>query len=294
MGRFDFSGLWVPLVTPFRDGRMDEAALRRLVRHLGEQGVRGFVVCGSTGEAASLSHVEQLAVLDAVLFECQGHPVLMGLAGTQFDEMLGRLHGITQRKVAGVLVSAPYYLRPSQAGLIAHFQALADASTVPVVLYDVPSRTGVAMTLPTLLELAAHPNIQAIKDCGGGAEQTRALIADGRLAVLAGDDDNIFATLCMGGAGAIAASAHLLSEHFVAMVSALRADRLADARRLYHALTPLTHALFAEPNPSVFKAVLAQEGWMLNELRAPHTPATPESTQLALAALADAQRQLAD
>jgi 4-hydroxy-tetrahydrodipicolinate synthase len=292
VGRFDFSGLWVPLVTPFRDGRIDEAALRRLVCHLGEQGVRGFVVCGSTGEAASLGHAEQLAVLDVVVSECRGRPVLMGLAGTQLDEMLGRLRDITQRPVAGVLISAPYYLRPSQAGLIAHFQALADASTVPVVLYDVPSRTGVALTLPTLLELAAHPNIQAIKDCGGNAEQTRALVADGHLAVLAGDDDNIFATLCMGGAGAIAASAHLLPEHFVAMVSALRAGRLADARRLYHALTPLTHALFAEPNPSVFKAVLAQEGWMLNEVRAPHTPATAEGTRRALAALADAQRRL--
>jgi 4-hydroxy-tetrahydrodipicolinate synthase len=292
VGRFDFSGLWVPLVTPFRDGRIDEAALRRLVCHLGEQGVRGFVVCGSTGEAASLSHEEQLAALDVVVSECRGRPVLMGLAGTQLDEMLGRLRDITQRAVAGVLISAPYYLRPSQAGLIAHFQALADASTVPVVLYDVPSRTGVAMTLPTLLELAAHPNIQAIKDCGGNAEQTRALIADGRLAVLAGDDDNILATLCMGGTGAIAASAHLLPEHFVAMVSALKVGHLADARRLYHALTPLTHALFAEPNPSVFKAMLAQEGWMLNELRAPHTPATAEGTRRALAALADAQRRL--
>ena len=292
MGRFDFSGLWVPLVTPFREGRIDEAALRRLVCHLGEQGVRGFVVCGSTGEAASLSHAEQLAVLDAVLSECRGRPVLMGLAGTQLDEMLGRLRDIPQRAVAGVLISAPYYLRPSQAGIVAHFRELADASTAPVVLYDVPSRTGVAMTLPTLLELAAHENIQAIKDCGGDAEQTRALIADGRLAVLAGDDDNIFATLCMGGAGAITASAHLLPEHFVSMVSALKADRLADARRLYHVLTPLTHALFAEPNPSVFKAVLAKEGWMLNELRAPHTLATPEGTHRALAALADAQRRL--
>jgi 4-hydroxy-tetrahydrodipicolinate synthase len=292
VGRFDFSGLWVPLVTPFRESRIDEAALRQLVRHLSEQGVRGFVVCGSTGEAASLSHAEQLAVLDVVVSECRGRPVLMGLAGTQLDEMLGRLRDINQRDVAGVLISAPYYLRPSQAGLIAHFQALADASTVPVVLYDVPSRTGVTMTLPTLLELAAHPNIQAIKDCGGNTEQTRALIADGRLAVLAGDDDNIFATLCMGGAGAIAASAHLLPDHFVAMVSALKAGRLADARQLYHALTPLTRALFAEPNPSVFKAVLAQEGWVLNEVRAPHTPATAEGTRRALAALADARRKL--
>lgn len=292
MGQFDFSGLWVPLVTPFRGGLIDDAALRRLVRHLGEAGVAGFVVCGSTGEAASLSHAEQLAALDTVLSACAGKPVLMGLAGTQPGEMLVRLREFTQRRVAGVLVSAPFYLRPSQAGIVAHFQALADASPVPVLLYDVPSRTGVAMNLETILALAAHPNIQAIKDCGGDTEKTRALVADGRLAVLAGDDDGIFATLCMGGAGAIAASAHLLPERFVAMVSALRAGRLSDARRLYHALTPLSHALFAEPNPSVFKAVLARLGWVENELRPPHSTATPEGLQRAMATLAAAQQVL--
>lgn len=285
MRQFDFSGLWVPLVTPFRGGRIDEVALRRLVRHLGEAGVSGFVACGSTGEAASLSHAEQLAVLDMVLSACGEKPVLMGLAGTQAGEMLARLQEIAQRPVAGVLISAPYYLRPSQAGIVAHFQALADVSPVPLVLYDVPLRTGVAMATQTILTLAQHPNIQAIKDCGGDTEKTRSLIADGRLAVLAGDDDCIFATLCMGGAGAIAASAHLLPERFVAMVAALRAGRLAEARGLYHALTPLTHALFAEPNPSVFKAVLAQQGWMENESRPPHSLATAEGLQRTLAAL---------
>ncbi len=288
MRQFDFSGLWVPLVTPFRGGRVDDAALQRLVRHLSEAGVSGFVVCGSTGEAASLSQAEQLSVLDAVLSSCGEKPVLMGLAGTQTGELLERLQEITRRRVAGVLVSTPYYLRPSQAGIVAHFQALAEASPVPVVLYDVPSRTGVALDTPTLLTLAAHPHIQAIKDCGGDTEKTRTLIADGRLAVLAGNDDCIFATLCMGGAGAIAASAHLLPERFVAMVAALRAGRLTEARALYHALTPLTHAVFAEPNPSVFKAVLAQQGWVENELRPPHSLATAEGLRRALGALAAA------
>lgn len=285
MDQFDFSGLWVPLVTPFRGNRIDEMALRLLVRHLQEAGVTGFVVCGSTGEAASLSHAEQLSVLDTVLAACGDKPVMMGLAGTQSGEMVERLREIAKRRVAGVLISAPHYLRPSQAGIVAHFQALADASPVPVVLYDVPTRTGVAMDTTTLLTLAAHPNIRAIKDAGGDAEKTRTLIADGRLAVLAGNDDCIFTTLCMGGAGAIAASAHLLPERFVAMVAALRAGRLAEARSLYHALTPLTLALFAEPNPSVFKALLARQGALLNELRAPHSPATNEAVQRAMMAL---------
>jgi 4-hydroxy-tetrahydrodipicolinate synthase len=141
------------------------------------------------------------------------------------------------------------------------------------------------MEAATILALAAHPNIQAIKDCGGDVEKTRVLIADGRLSVLAGDDDCIFGTLCMGGAGAIAASAHLLPERYVALVAAVRAGHLAEARGLYHALTPLTRALFAEPNPSVFKAVLAQQGAMLNELRPPHVPSTSEAVQGAMAAL---------
>jgi 4-hydroxy-tetrahydrodipicolinate synthase len=231
-------------------------------------------------------------VLDGVLAASSGKPVLMGLAGTQLDDMRSRLREFAQRPVAGLLVSPPFYLRPSQAGIVAHFRALADASPVPIALYDIPARTGAQMALGSLLALAEHPNIQALKDCGGDWEKTRALIADGRLAVLAGDDDRDFATLCMGGAGAIAASAHLLPEHFVAVVAALRADRLTDARRQYHALAPLITAVFAEPNPSVLKAVLAHQGGMEGELRPPHTPATPEAVKRALAALEEAASRL--
>lgn len=292
MGSFDFSGLWVPLVTPFHGQRVDEAALRRLVGHLATTGIKGFVACGSTGEAESLTHAEQLATLDTVLASSGGKPVLMGLAGTRLDDMRAHLQHCCERGIQGVLVSAPYYLRPAQAGIVAHFQALADASTVPLVLYDVPSRTGTSMTLDTLLALAAHPNIRALKDCGGDEHKTRALIADGRLAVLAGDDDRIFGTLCMGGAGSISASAHLLPGQFAALVASARAGRLDEARRLYHALTPLSLALFSEPNPSVFKAVLARQGWMRDELRPPHSTATVEAVQRTWAALEAAERAL--
>jgi 4-hydroxy-tetrahydrodipicolinate synthase len=177
--------------------------------------------------------------------------------------------------------------------MLAHFRTLADAAPVPLSLYDVPSRTGVALALPTLLALAGHPNIRAIKDSAGDPEKTRALIADGRLAVLAGEDERIFPTLCAGGAGAIAASAHLLPQHFAALVAETRAGRLPQARRLYHALAPLSHALFAEPNPSVFKAVLARQGWIGDELRAPHSPASVEAVQRTWTALEAAERSLA-
>lgn len=288
----DFSGLWIPLVTPFQGEHMDLPALQRLVSHLAETPIKGFVACGSTGEAESLTHAEQLELLDAVLSRCANKPVMMGMAGTRLPQMLPQLREITRRPVAGLLISAPYYVRPAQPGLVSHFRALADASPVPLVLYDVPGRTGAQMTLDTLLALAAHPNIRAIKDCGGDEEKTRALIADGRLAVLAGDDVRIFSTACMGGAGAIAASAHLLAQHYARLVASARAGQLEEARRLHHALTPLSLALFAQPNPSVFKALLARQGWMSDTLRAPHSPATAEAVQLAWSALETAQRAL--
>jgi 4-hydroxy-tetrahydrodipicolinate synthase len=288
----DFSGLWIPLVTPFQGERVDLPALQRLVAHLAQAQVTGFVPCGSTGESESLTHAEQLAVLDTVLAHCAGKPVLMGMAGTRLADMLAQLREITQRPVAGLLISPPHYLRPAQAGIVAHFRALADASPVPIVVYDIPARTGVQMTLDTLLTLAEHPNIRAIKDCGGDDEKTRALIADGRLAVLAGDDTRIFSTACMGGAGAIAAAGHILPRHYARLVASAREGRLEEARRLHHVLTPLSLALFAEPNPSVFKAVLARQGFMSDALRAPHSPASVEAVQRTWRALEAAERVL--
>ena len=291
MGQFvDFSGLWIPLVTPFQGDAVDLPALRRLVDHLARSPIRGFVPCGSTGEAESLSHEEQLAVLDTVLESCRDKPVVMGLAGVRLPDMLHQVKEITRRPVAGLLISPPYYLRPAQVGIVAHFRALADASPVPIVVYDIPARTGAVLTLETLLTLAEHPNIRAIKDCGGDEEKTRALIADGHLAVLAGDDVRIFATACMGGAGAIAAAGHLLPGHYARLVASAREGRLDEARRLHHALTPLSRALFAEPNPSVFKAMLARQGWMSDTLRLPHSPASIEAVQHTWAALEVAER----
>lgn len=289
----DLSGFWIPLLTPFRGEGLDLPALKRLVGHLAKTPVTGFVACGSTGEAESLTHEEQLQALDAVLASGHDKPVMMGLGGTRLGEMLPHLREVTQRPVAGLLVSAPSYLRPAQAGLIAHFRALADASPVPVVVYDIPARTGAVLTLDTLLTLAEHPNIRAIKDCAGDEEKTRALVADGRLAVLAGDEPRIFGTCCMGGAGAISAAGHVLPAHYAHLVANAREGRLDAARRLHHALTPLSLALFAEPNPTVLKAVLARQGWMSDALRPPHSPASVEAVQRTWAALEAAERALA-
>ena len=275
----DFSGLWVALVTPFRDGAVDHTALAALVRRLADDGVTGFVPCGSTGEAAALDEAEQLAVLDTVLTAAGGLPVVMGVSGYHLGKATAWARKLSERPLAGLLVSAPHYIRPSQDGLLHWFRAIADASTVPVVIYDIPYRTGATLTPETLLALAAHPRIQAIKDCGGSTAKTQALIADGRLQVLTGEDAQIFNTLALGGAGAISACAHWQTPQFVELVGLLRGGDLPQARRTWQALQPWIEACFAEPNPAPLKAMLAHAGEMRNELRAPMMVASQDLVQ---------------
>ncbi|MFL9981674.1 4-hydroxy-tetrahydrodipicolinate synthase [Paraburkholderia sediminicola] len=279
-----FSGIWVPLITPFADGEVDHAALRALVRRYADAGIAGLVALGTTGEPAALAAAEQDAVLATILDEADAHaaargadapalPVLVGVSGNHAASMKERIEQLNALPIAGVLMAAPYYIRPSQAGIVGHFMALADASDKPVVLYDIPYRTGVRLELDTLLTLAAHPRIQAVKDCAGSLDTSLALIRDGRLQVLTGEDITMFNTLCLGGSGAIAASAHLRPERFVALYRALSAGRLDEGRRIFHELAPLIQALFAEPNPAPVKALLATQGLIRDELRMPMTRA---------------------
>jgi 4-hydroxy-tetrahydrodipicolinate synthase len=269
-----FSGIWVPVITPFANGAVDHAALRRLVRLYTDAGVAGVVALGTTGEPSALEAAEQDAVLATVLDEAGALPVMVGVSGNHVASVRGRIAELNELPVSGVLISAPYYIRPSQAGLLEYFTTLADLSRKPVVLYDIPYRTGVRLELETLLTLAAHPRIRAVKDCAGSLDTTLALILDGRLQVLAGDDINLYNTLCMGGSGAIAASAHVRPECFVALYRALSQGRLAEGRRIFHTLVPLIQALCAEPNPAPVKAALATQDMIRNELRAPMTRAS--------------------
>jgi len=275
----DFTGLWIPLITPFHQGAVDHPALTRLVKHFATEGVAGFVACGSTGEAAALDKTEQLEVLDTVLAANTGLPVVMGLSGYHMEQTMAWVKTLCQQPIAGVLVPAPHYIRPSQAGLQHWFTALADCDTRPLIIYDIPYRTGSQLTLETLLKLAAHPNIRAIKDCGGDALKTQALIDDGRLQVLAGEDAQILATLTMGGVGAITASAHLKTAQFVQVLAAMRRGEGAQAQQLWQALPALVQAVFAEPNPALIKAALAHLGLIHNELRLPMMPASAEAEQ---------------
>jgi 4-hydroxy-tetrahydrodipicolinate synthase len=269
-----FTGIWVALATPFRDGDLDFPVLQSLARALMSAGVDGLVVCGSTGEAAALDEAEQLAVLDAVLDAVPHAPVVMGLSGSHQRNVLARLAHIQERRVAGVLVPPPPYIRPSQEGLIAFFTALADASQVPVLLYNIPYRTGIGITFDTFATLGRHPRIRGVKDCGGDTMLTMRLITETSLEILTGEDAQLLSTLSLGGAGGILASANLAPEQFARIHALLKAGRLEEARALFYRLLPLIRAVFAEPNPGPLKHGLSLQGMARDELRAPMQPAS--------------------
>lgn len=281
-----FEGIWIPLVTPFAGPRVDLDALRSLVASLARAQVAGFVACGSTGEAGTLEGDEPLALLRAVVDAAQGRPVVMGVSAVTPREAIGQMRRCEGLPLAGFLVTAPPYVRPSQRGVHDFFVAVADAAPAPLVLYDIPARTGVRIETATMLALAGHPNIAAVKDCSGDVDHLEAVLADGRLQVLAGDDHRMFATLCAGGGGAVAASAHLRPDLFVALHRQIAAGALHDARATWRALWPLTKTLFDEPNPAPVKAALAASGLIADALRAPLTPASDANRARVQAVLA--------
>jgi 4-hydroxy-tetrahydrodipicolinate synthase len=277
-----FSGIWVPLITPFTShGAVDYENLGRIVRDLVDAGIDGFVALGTTGEPSTLSDEEMRAVVNVVLDHCGSRPVVVGASGMTTEEVCAQLAGWKDQRLAGALVTAPYYVRPSQQAIVEFFTDIAARTEFPLVVYDIPYRTGVHMELSTLRAIACLSSVRAIKDCGGDARKTQALIADGRLAVMSGEDHLIFHTVCQGGAGAIAASAHLHPRLFVAMHRALRDQRLAEAQEIHHALAPLVEALFVEPNPAPLKAVLARLSYANASVRRPLLQASPEAAQRA-------------
>lgn len=270
---FDFSGIWIPLITPLQNDAVDHVALIHLIKRYRTSGIRGFASLSTTGEASLLNLEEQDAVLETTLQAAQGLPVIAGLTANTFAQAQIRIQQLSQFKISGIMVSSPSYIRPSQQGLIEYFTRLADLSPIPLIIYEIPYRTGIQLELSSLLVLAKHPNIQAIKDCAGSAAITQALIHSGGLQVLAGEDFNIFNTLCMGGSGAIAAATHIRPDLYVQMMQHIQAGQLIKAQQIFNTLTPLIQQLFAEPNPAPVKGLLAKQGHIANRLRFPLLPA---------------------
>jgi 4-hydroxy-tetrahydrodipicolinate synthase len=260
-------GLHVPLVTPFdADGAVDLAALERLAEEVLGDGADGLVALATTAEASALDERER----DAVLAVCarvaaeRGAPLMVGAGTNDTRTTIARHEALAEVEgVTASLAVVPYYVRPSEAAIVAHFQAVAARSPVPIFVYNIPYRTGRGLGAAGLLELAGTDGIVGLKQAVSALDaDTLQLLASAPsdFAVLCGDDPFILPLLLMGARGAIAGSAHLCTERFAALIAAAAEGRLDEAREHAEALLQLVFALFAEPSPAVLKAMLHEAG----------------------------------
>ena len=269
-------GCGTALVTPFEaDGSLDEAALRALVEWQIEEGIHFLVPCGSTGEAATLSFDEHLRVVEITAEQVDGRVSVVGGAGSNDTAKCIQLcRAVATRGATHLLVVSPMYNRPPQRGLIGHFEAVADAVDVPVILYNVPARTACNMEAATTLALAEHPRVIGIKEASGNLAQiTEVLLKrpDGFL-VLSGDDALTFSVMALGGEGVVSVVSNAVPRAMSDLVTAMGQGDLGRARRLQGALHQLMLAIFVETNPIPIKAVLAELGRIGETVRSPLTP----------------------
>jgi len=287
-------GVYVPLVTPFdTDGSVAVDAVTRLAHEYLDAGAAGLVPLGTTGESTALSTEEKRAVIDACSAVCleRDAQLIVGAGTNSTEATIANVRALADVPgLSAALIVVPYYVRPSEAGIVAHFRAVADASPVPIVLYNIAIRTGRNLSAAGVLEAATHPNIVGIKQAAAGLDlDTLELLRDAPddFAVLGGEDPFLFPIVLMGGSGTICASAHLCTEHFVSMIECGLAGKVDEGRAHAEALLPVVKAAFADPNPAVFKAVLHAQGRIPTpDVRLPLTNASAESLAACLAAVA--------
>jgi len=282
-------GLYVPLITPFTDeGELAPDVLEKLAHEVLDSGAAGLVALGTTGEPATLTAAERHAVLDSCARVCRerGAMLIVGAGSNDTASTARALQDLAAwPEVSAALTVVPYYTRPSEEGVVAHFARLAADSPVPLIVYNIPYRTGRVLSAQTLLKLASMPGIAGVKHAVGAVDQDTIMLMAGRpdhLAVLAGDDMFASPLLALGAEGGILASAHVRAGEFAELIAAWHSGRAVRARELGHRLAPLSMALFAEPNPAVIKGVLHAQGKIPSPaVRLPLLPARQDTVRAA-------------
>jgi 4-hydroxy-tetrahydrodipicolinate synthase len=287
-----FAGAGVALVTPFdKSGNVDEAALRRMVRRQIDEKIDVLVPCGTTGESATLRADEQRRVIEIALEESKGMvPVLAGTGSNDTRVAVENSKVAAALGVQGVLCVGPYYNKPTSEGFFRHFAAIADAVTVPVVVYNVPGRTGSNIDTKTLLRLAAHPNITAVKEASGNFTQVMDLLRDrpAGFEVLSGDDATTLPMMALGGEGVISVCANQVPRPMHDLAAACARGDFAEGRRIHNRLLRLMNLNFVESNPIPVKASMALLGLCEEVFRLPLCPPQDSTRQ----ALREALREL--
>jgi 4-hydroxy-tetrahydrodipicolinate synthase len=275
-------GLWLPLITPFRDGALDETSLRRLVRHYAAFPVNGMVLAATTGEGMTLEPAETERLVVTVRDEIsrtRDLPICLGLSGSNTSALLEMLQRTTAWPIDCYLISCPHYSRPSQRGMLLHFTELAERAAHPVLIYNIPYRTGVNLGNEAMLQLAEHPNIAGLKDCSADRNQSLELLRrrPQNFAVLTGEDAHYQEALADGADGGIVASAHIETESFAQVWQQMVAGEGEAALSRWQSVAGLTRLLFTEPSPAPIKYWLWRTGLIDSaEVRLPMTEVSAE------------------
>lgn len=268
-----FKGSMVPIVTPFKKGKIDEKALSRLVEWQIKEGTHAIVPCGTTGESATLDYEEHYRVIEITVEAAKGKvPVIAGTGANSTDEAIMITRKAQKLGADAALLVAPYYNKPTQEGLYLHYKAIAEAvKGLPLILYNVPGRTAVNILPETVARLAEIKNIVGIKEATGDMKQASKLmrLCGDRITVLSGDDFTTFPLYALGGKGTISVTANIAPRESAAMWNAWEAGDLKKARRLHYWLEPLNYAMFLETNPIPVKTALAMMGRIKEEFRLP-------------------------
>jgi 4-hydroxy-tetrahydrodipicolinate synthase len=274
--RTPFTGVGTALVTPFRkDGSIDEAAVRRLARRQIDGGIHFLSPVGTTGEAPTLSHSEKLRVVELVVEESAGRvPVLAGAGGYDTHETIALARDIEKIGADGILSVTPYYNKPTQEGLYQHYKAIAESTRLPIVLYNVPGRTGVNMEAATTVRLSAIPNIVGVKEASGNVVQAAEIVASAAddFIVVSGDDALTLPIMAVGGRGVICVASNVAPSEMSQIVELAEKGDYAAARRLFGWLLPLLQVNFVESNPIPVKAAMAAMGLLEENYRLPMVP----------------------
>ena len=271
-----FKGLGVALATPFKiNGSVDAAALTRLVSHVIDGGADFLVALGTTSEAPTLSAEDKKLVINTILnTNASRLPVMLGLGGNNTQAVVEAIKAQDFTGIGGILSVVPYYNKPNQRGMKAHFEAVASASPVPVVLYNVPGRVGVNLQADTCVELAKHPNIIAVKEASGNLQQIMEILRDkpADFDVLSGDDGITQPLMALGATGVISVAANAYTKPFSQMIRAMKEGRTDEALRLHFAILQMNQLIFADGNPAGIKCLMSHIGLCENVLRLPLVP----------------------
>lgn len=270
-----FQGAIVATVTPFRNGKVDRAALRKLVRYQIESGTDGIVPCGTTGESATLSFDEHEQVIDTVIDAAGGKvPVIAGTGSNNTREAILLTKYARKAGANGALVITPYYNKPTQEGLYRHFRTVAESADIPIILYNVPGRTGVNMTAQTVARLAEVPNIVGVKEASGNLNQVCDIIrlTPKKFCVLSGDDALFFPMMALGAKGVISVTSNVAPRQMAELYDTYVIGEISRARDVHYQLWPLFNALFIETNPIPAKTALAMMRRIHEEVRLPLSP----------------------